>query len=98
MTDQPLAVAPTTDKRQPDHDLAVTVAMALLISFGVTLFAFSLIYVRDLRTLQELPELVWAFVCGVPKDDQVTLPILVLLSAGSFAAALGVWGWRKLRR
>lgn len=95
MADQPIQIPPT--ERQPDSTFGMTLVLVLLISFGVTMFVFSLIYVRDLRTLQEIPDLVWAFVCGTPKDDNVTLPILVLLSACSFAAAIGVWGWCKIR-
>ncbi len=81
-----------------DSSLWMTLAMALLVGFGVTLFLFALLYVRDLRMLAEMPGVLWDFLCGVPRADGATLPILLGLSALSFIGAAVLWTGRALLR
>jgi hypothetical protein len=95
----------TTSTLQP-HDissnkptpLSLILGSVLLLSFGATMLLISLTYVHDMRTLRELPNAVWNFICGKPQENQVLLPLLVLLSFGSFMAAGGLWAWRWLSK
>jgi hypothetical protein len=100
----PDAVRPHTtstaeaDLRTPDAPLWMTLALATCIGFGVTLFIFALLYVRDLRMLAEMPGVLWDFLCGVPRADGAALPILLGLSTLSFMGAAVVWTGRALLR
>ncbi|MBL8133372.1 MAG: hypothetical protein JNL42_16045 [Anaerolineae bacterium] len=92
-------VNPTAESKAPAHDsLWTTLTIALLFSFGLTLLVFTFFYVRDLRLLREIPEAVWAFICGTPREDGIVLPVLVLTSTLSLLSAAGIWGWRWSRR
>jgi len=85
--------------QRPDYTLVVQSALGLALSFGITLSLFTLMYLRDLSVLPQLPGIVWAFLCGVPSTDGVVLPLLVLTALASFlAAAVIAIGWRIARR
>ncbi len=92
----------TTLHSQPTKREAISltqlIVIALLLSFGVVLLLFSLIYVHDVRTLRDLPGTVWSFICGVPDENGAGLPILILLSVLAFAGAGLTWGWQRLQR
>lgn len=89
---------PTGQTSKEYVDVPVLVGLTLALSFGVTMLFFTLLYVKDLETFAQIPEQVWLFICGRPGEDGVILPLLVLLTAGAFIAATGVWGWGRLRR
>jgi protein SCO1/2 len=74
-------------------------ASALLLGFGAAMLLISLAFLQDLRTLSEIPGLVWAFVCGVPSEDGITLPLLVTLSLAAFATTAVLWlgRWVSMR-
>lgn len=63
-----------------------------ILSFGLTLLIFTSLYQQDLSALQRLPEAIWLFVCGVPTEDPIALPLLQVISAiatiGSIATFL----------
>jgi hypothetical protein len=88
---------PTQEKPAHSRHLALTVAIVMLLAFGATMLIFSLLYVRDLRLLREVPEAIWGLICGVPSEDGLVLPILVLISTLSFLAAAALWGYHWLR-
>lgn len=71
-------------------DMIVSIVAAMLLGFGVTLLGISAAYVRDLETLQRIPESVWLFVCGVPTEDPVVLPLMITLSIVAMVLAGGV--------
>ncbi|MBK8022150.1 MAG: hypothetical protein IPK19_12155 [Chloroflexi bacterium] len=97
--DNNLVVNPATETKTTANDgMWTTLAIALLFSFGLTLLVFTFFYVRDLRLLREIPEAVWAFICGTPREDGIVLLLLVLMSTLSMVTAAGIWGWRWLRR
>lgn len=66
------------------------VIAAMLLGFGSTLLLLSVAYVRDLGTLRRAPEAVWLFICGVPTDDPLALPLLLLVGGGALVGGVGV--------
>ena len=70
-------------------------AIVFLVTLAVITLMFSMAYMDDINTFRNAPELVWNFVCGVPTDNSVTLPlmltatILALLTSG--VLAVGRW-------
>jgi hypothetical protein len=66
----------------------LVIIAAALVSFGVTVLIMSSAYVRDLALLRQVPESIWLFVCGVPTDNDMTLPLLI--ASGVLAALVGV--------
>jgi hypothetical protein len=86
------------EQTQQSSGIQYLLGISLSLSFGVTMLFFTALYVKDLQTLAQLPELVWYFICGRPSDDGVVLPMLVLLTTAAFMIAGGLWGVRRLRR
>ncbi|MDX2139424.1 MAG: SCO family protein [Chloroflexota bacterium] len=88
---------PVQSERTPTP-LSLVMISALLLGFGAAMLLISLAFLQDLRTLSEIPGLVWAFVCGIPTEDGVTLPLLVVLSLAAFATTGVLWLGRWVSR
>jgi hypothetical protein len=86
------------EPRSQSMSLVRLLAVVGLLSFGLTMLGFSLLYVRDLQTLSELPDMIWAFICGVPSENGVVLPLLILMSTVSIFIAAALWGWHWLHK
>jgi len=86
------------EPRSQSMSLGMLLAVVGLLSFGVTMLGFSLIYVRDLQTLRQVPDMIWAFICGVPSENGVVLPLLILMSTLSIFVAAALWGWHWLHK
>ncbi|MBZ0293854.1 MAG: hypothetical protein K8L99_14910 [Anaerolineae bacterium] len=87
------------DKPKTQDHFKIVAAIALLFSFGLTMFLFSAAYAKDIDTLRRAPELVWAFICGQPNPDGITLPLLLTISfmAVLVGGGLSLWTWWKTR-
>lgn len=62
-----------------------------ILSFGLTLLIFTSLYQQDLSALQRLPEAIWLFVCGVPTEDPIALPLLQVISALATVGSLATF-------
>lgn len=104
---------PTEAEREPDEQIpkqqqtfvhlstTLVVIAATLFGFGIMMLLISSAYVRDLETLQRVPEAVWQFVCGVPSENPMIFPMLITMGGGSLiigAVLLVVNHWLKKRR
>lgn len=76
----------------------VSIAAAALLGFGLTLLAISAAYVRDLDTLRRVPEAIWLFVCGVPTDNALLLPLLIGFSTITVLVGVGLLFFGPMRR
>ncbi len=74
------------------------VAVALLLSFGVTMLVFSAAYARDVLTLLRAPEMIWAFICGQPDPGGPVLPLMLTLGTLALLVGVVVAVWARLRR
>jgi hypothetical protein len=81
---------PTTQQVTPGRSKIspLVVIAAALVGFGITVLIMSSAYIRDLELLRQVPESIWLFVCGVPTDNDMTLPLLI--SSGVLTALVGV--------
>jgi hypothetical protein len=73
-------ISRTTEQRTvaPRRKPTITTALAgALFGFGLTLLIIAGAYVRDLAILQNAPQAVWQFVCGIPTDDAMAFPLLI---------------------
>ncbi|NJL05175.1 MAG: hypothetical protein HC911_09790 [Chloroflexaceae bacterium] len=76
----------------------VGIAGALLVSFGFTFIAMAAAYIEDIAALASAPADLWAAICGIPVENSLTFPLLLL--AGSVTMLVGMailmvdW-WRK---
>lgn len=80
------------------EDFIWTLVTTMLLVLSIMLLVFSLLYIQDLRTLRELPGILWNFVCGVPSENGIVLPLMLTLSTLSFLATGAVWGYSRWRR
>lgn len=78
--------------------IVTLIAIALLLSFGVTMLLFSAAYARDLQTILRAPELIWAFICGQPDPGGPVLPLMLTFSTLALLGGAGVAIWARLRR
>ena len=88
------------DVRTPQTDggdLKLMIAIAMSISFGITLLMFSVAYARDLSLLARAPERGWAFSCGAPNEGGVVLPLLLTIGSMALIVGIGLGGWSWLR-
>lgn len=89
----------TAEMREAQQNqMLVTLAVVNLVSFGVAMYVFAVLYMRDLRFLAQAPDIVWDFLCGVPREDGIGLPVLILMGTVAFGAAILLVGWRALRQ
>jgi hypothetical protein len=86
---------PNTEDMITPQQLIAQIAIAFLITTGVTLLAFSLAYIQDLETLRSVPGAVWDAICGRPTDNGLTLPLLLTSSTLSFLIAGGLFIWNR---
>jgi len=93
-TEHPVSGARTSS----DNGIFFIAGAVMFLSFGLTLSIFTVFYVHDAATLFQLPGIVWDFLCGVPNDSGAALPILVLLSLATYAAAAVIWIVYRIRR
>lgn len=73
-------------------------AVALLVSFGVTMLLFSMAYARDVQTILRAPELIWDFICGRPDPGGPALPLMLTLGTLALIGSAAVAVWTRLRR
>ncbi len=66
------------------------IAASMAFGFSVMMFLMSLAYIQDLETLKSTPEAVWLFVCGVPTDNPIMLPILLLIGGGGVVTGIAL--------
>lgn len=72
----------------------LTLGTIFLAVIGVFLVIFSLTYIQDLQTLQDVPNMVWSMVCGQPTESGVALPLMITLSLLAFLASGVLYGVR----
>ncbi|MEO0563050.1 MAG: hypothetical protein AAF125_13160 [Chloroflexota bacterium] len=79
-------------------DFTLSIVAVIAITIGVTLFLFSLAYLRDLETLRNAPDAIWDAMCGRPDPEALTLPLLLAGSVIGVGVGGSIHGWRWLRR
>lgn len=72
------------------------VVAAGILSFGVTMLIMSAFYIEDLEMLRQLPEAVWLFICGVPSENPIVLPLLITVGVGSILISAGLFVSHRL--
>lgn len=79
----------------------VTVFGSLMVSFGFTFVVMAAAYVGDIAALASAPADLWAAICGIPVENPLTFPLLLLTGAlvmlGGMAVLLVDW-WRAGRQ
>lgn len=84
---------------KPEMDLTTLLLLVFLLTAGITFLGVTALYIHDLKTLANLPGMVWNFICGQPNEGGVTLPALTLVTLITFAAAVTIYArWRFTRR
>lgn len=84
-------IAENTKQTNPSSSLILLVVNSMVLSFGLTLFIFTSLYQQDLAAIQRLPEAIWLFVCGVPTEDPIALPLLQVISAVATLGSIAVF-------
>lgn len=83
---------------QPHPASILPIVAAGLVGFGITVLIMSVAYVRDLAMLRQVPETIWLMLCGVPNDNPITLPILLVTGGLALLSGTVVLVVYQLRR
>ncbi|MEL6525365.1 MAG: hypothetical protein AAFQ07_06600 [Chloroflexota bacterium] len=89
-----LSSTPTTSIEEKRFYLLVAEVFFGVIS-GL-MFVFATTFIRDMRTLRNVPDALWNFLCGTPTDNNVTLPLLLTIGIVLLGVtiSLEIWRWR----
>lgn len=88
--------APTRSGRTPEETrFYMLVASIALITFGVMFLFFGVVYLGDLATLRNAPELVWNFICGQPILSDTTAPLLFTIGILTLLASAMLFVGRR---
>lgn len=62
----------------------------MILGFGAIFLVSAFAYSRDLAAIAATPSIVWQFVCGVPIEDNTTIPLLVTLGVSGMGVGAGL--------
>lgn len=71
------------------------IASAALITFGVMFLFFGVVYLGDLASLRDAPDLVWNFICGQPILSDTTAPLLFTIGILTSLASIVLFVSRR---
>ncbi len=80
------------------HHAPLPIIGAGLLSFGITLLLMSSAYITDLELLRRAPEAVWLFICGVPTDNEMVLPLMIGFAGLTFLIGISLIAIHQIRR
>jgi hypothetical protein len=86
------------DVLEDSQDFMLWLATLFLLTVGVMLALFSTAYIKDLTTLQSVPNAIWDAICGRPNPDGIQLPLLLTFATVSLIGSAGVYGYKQIRR
>ncbi|NJK80810.1 MAG: hypothetical protein HC893_03245 [Chloroflexaceae bacterium] len=80
------------------HVPVLPIVAGTLISFGLIFLVMASAYVDDIEMIRSAPSAIWAFVCGIPSDDPIVLPLMLLIGMLTTLSGVGVALVAYLRR
>ncbi|MFN3705885.1 MAG: SCO family protein [Thermoflexales bacterium] len=81
----------------PSAALLLLMASAVLAGFGIVMLFFGATFLQDARLLAEVPEALWALLCGLPLSEAMVAPVLFVAGSVAVLLALGVIVTRGFR-
>lgn len=70
------------------HEFTLQVAAAMCFGLAVSSLLFAFAYSQDISAIIASPAQLWAFVCGVPLQRSMTIPIFVGLAICATSAGM----------
>ena len=77
--------------------LAIQIGAAGIIGFGVIFWVFAISYSGDITNIAQAPQQIWQFVCGIPPQNSMTVPLLLSIGTIAMLSGSGALWWQSRR-
>jgi len=74
---------------------AIQIGAASIIGFGVMFCIFAAAYSGDIASFAQAPQQIWQFVCGIPSQNSLTIPLLLSIGTVAIVAGCGTLWWQR---
>jgi hypothetical protein len=74
---------------------AIQIGAASIIGFGVMFWIFAIAYSGDVASVMQAPQQIWQFVCGIPSQNSLTIPLLLSIGTVAIVAGCGTLWWQR---
>jgi hypothetical protein len=75
--------------------LAIQIGAASIISFGLIFWLFAIAYSGDVASVLQAPQQIWQFVCGIPSQNSLTVPVLLSIGTIAVISGSGALWWQS---
>jgi hypothetical protein len=73
----------------------LTMITAMIAGFGLMFVLIAIAYTRDIASIMRTPTLIWQYVCGIPVNSSMTVPLLVSIGGICLLGASSLWWWLR---
>lgn len=77
---------------------AIQIGAASIIGFGMMFWVIAVAYSGDIASIAQTPQQIWQFVCGIPSQSSLTVPLLLSIGTVAMVAGCGTLWWQSRRR
>ena len=71
----------------------LTIITSMIAGFGLMFVLVAVAYARDIASIMRTPTLIWQYVCGIPVNSSMTVPLLTSIGALCILGAGMTWWW-----
>jgi hypothetical protein len=77
------------------NKFALQIGAASIIGFGVMFWIFAVAYSGDIASISQAPQQIWQFVCGIPPQNSMTVPLLLSIGTLAIMTGCGALWWQR---
>ena len=77
-----------------NRTFAIQIGAASIIGFGVMFWIFAAAYSGDVASVLQAPQQIWQFVCGIPSQNSLTVPLLLSIGTIEVISGSGALWWQ----
>jgi hypothetical protein len=81
-----------------NRTFAIQIGAASIIGFGVMFWLFAVAYSGDIVSFTRAPQQIWQFVCGIPSQNSLTVPLLLSIGTIAVISGSGTLWWQRQHR
>lgn len=76
----------------------LTMMTSMIAGFGLMFVLVAVAYTRDIASIMRTPTLIWQYVCGIPVNSSMTVPLLLSIGSLCLLGAGVTWWWTQRTR
>ena len=78
-----------------NRTFALQIGAASIIGFGVMFWLFAVAYSGDIASFARAPQQIGQFVCGIPSQNSLTVPLLLSIGTIAVISGSGALWWQR---